>query len=237
MSEQRPFLTAKWANLLLLNYGVDPALLAPELPKGCEFDLLSGKALVSLVGFEFLKTKVWGMSWPFFTQFPEINLRFYVKHKGKRGVCFIREYVPSRMIAGVARWFYNEPYRCVGLSREIYRKDGHLRVGYAARDGKKSLRFGAVADDKPYLPVEKTLEHFFKEHDLGVGKNKRGELITYQVKHARWRVYPIQEHAIEMSPGLFGPKFDFLSTRKPDSIVLAEGSEVSVYRGVVSPPA
>lgn len=76
---RRPFLTARWQHLCLLNYAVDPARLQPRLPEGLELDTLAGEAYMSLVAFDFLDTRVLGIPWPFYRNFPEINLRFYVR--------------------------------------------------------------------------------------------------------------------------------------------------------------
>jgi len=50
MSHPR-FLKARWTNLLMLNYEVDPEILKPYLPTYTVLDLWQGKALVSMVGF------------------------------------------------------------------------------------------------------------------------------------------------------------------------------------------
>ena len=107
---RRPFLTARWSNLAILTYEVPPALLEPHLPAGLELDRRGGAAFASLVAFDLLDTRVWGVPWPGFRQFPEINLRFYVKRGERRGVVFIREFVPQPAVAWLARAIYNEPY-------------------------------------------------------------------------------------------------------------------------------
>src|SRR3954466_2077062 len=104
-----PFLTAEWRNLCLFTYALEPARLEPYLPPGCTLDTKDGRAFVSLVGFEFARTRVLGVSWPGYRAFPEINLRFYVRHGDTRGVSFIGEIVPKRFIAWLARSLYNEP--------------------------------------------------------------------------------------------------------------------------------
>jgi Uncharacterized conserved protein (COG2071) len=108
------FLTAEWRALAMLNYEVDASLLRHFVPAGTELDCWQGKTLVSLVGFRFLKTRVLGIPIPFHRNFDEVNLRFYVRRaeatEVKRGVVFIREIVPRRAIAAVARAFYNERY-------------------------------------------------------------------------------------------------------------------------------
>ena len=47
----KPFLTARWIHLAMLNYEVDPAILAPHVPAGTELDPWQGDMLVSMVGF------------------------------------------------------------------------------------------------------------------------------------------------------------------------------------------
>jgi hypothetical protein len=79
-----PFLTARWSNLCLLTYAVPPSLLEPRLPRGLTLDLRAGDAFVSLVAFDFLDTRVLGIPWPGFRDFPEISLRFYVRRGDDR---------------------------------------------------------------------------------------------------------------------------------------------------------
>ena len=44
----------------MLNYEIDPAVLAPFLPAGTELDFWNDKTFVSVVGFLFLNTRVRG---------------------------------------------------------------------------------------------------------------------------------------------------------------------------------
>src|SRR5919205_26157 len=108
MSEaSRPFLTAQWRNLIMLTYEVDPAKIIDRVPPGTTLDSWRGKALVSLLGFQFLDTKVLGAPVPFHQDFEEVNLRFYVRRvlgeQVRNGVVFIRELVPRPMVGGMAR--------------------------------------------------------------------------------------------------------------------------------------
>jgi uncharacterized protein len=74
MSEPGVFLTAEWKNLAIFNYAVDPAILAPFVPAGTELDFFEGCAYVSLIGFEFNRIRVMGVSIPFHRSFEEVNL-------------------------------------------------------------------------------------------------------------------------------------------------------------------
>src|SRR5580704_5105159 len=93
------FLTAEWKNILMLNYAVDASLLRRFVPAGTELDAFEGKTYLSLIGFEFNRTRVLGFAIPFHQNFEEVNLRFYVRRFSKRGVVFIRELVPKYAVA------------------------------------------------------------------------------------------------------------------------------------------
>src|SRR3989442_5255653 len=115
-----PFLTARWEDLVLLNYSCPIELLEPLVPRGTVLDLWNGQALVSLVGFLFRDTRVLGVRVPFHEAFEEVNLRFYVHRvtrsgEMRRAVVFVRELVPRHAIAAVARWVYDEPYLAVPM--------------------------------------------------------------------------------------------------------------------------
>jgi uncharacterized protein YqjF (DUF2071 family) len=112
VKQRRIFLTAEWKQLAMLNYSIDPGLLKPFVPAGTELDNFEGRTYVSLVGFQFnathLNTRFGSLAVPFHHSFEEVNLRFYVRHKEKRGVVFMRELVPKLAIAATARLFYGE---------------------------------------------------------------------------------------------------------------------------------
>src|SRR5690349_8716378 len=124
LAPRRPFLTARWEHLVLLNYACPPALLAPLVPAGTTLDPWHGQTLISLVGFRFEDTRLAGLAIPGHRRFDEVNLRFYVRRAAadgsvRRAVVFIRELVPRWAIASVARWLYNEPYLSVRMGHAI----------------------------------------------------------------------------------------------------------------------
>src|SRR3954453_487726 len=108
----KPFLTANWRYLAMLNFAIDPKILQPLVPVETELDFHEGRTFVSVVGFLFLGTRVVGLPIPLHRNFEEVNLRFYVRRKNgnewRRGVVFVRELAPRRPIALVARKFYGD---------------------------------------------------------------------------------------------------------------------------------
>src|SRR5450432_3586609 len=121
---KRVFLSAEWRDLVILNYEVEPRLLTHYVPLGTSLDSFMGRTYISLVGFRFCHTKLFGyLSVPFHTDFDEVNLRFYVRRKDgaddRRGVVFIAEVVPRRAIATMARLVYGENYKCLPMKHRI----------------------------------------------------------------------------------------------------------------------
>src|SRR5262249_32851359 len=115
----RCFMSARWSNLVLVNFRVSAEMLQPWLPSGLELDRHDGSAWASLVAFDFRDTRVLGVPWPGYRDFSEVNLRFYVRHGSDRGVVFIREFVPLRCVAFLARTLYREPYTTARMSSEV----------------------------------------------------------------------------------------------------------------------
>jgi uncharacterized protein YqjF (DUF2071 family) len=233
------FLTARWSHLAMLNWEVDRTLLQPLLPQGVELDDWNGAHHVSAVGFLFLETRVLGVPVPFHADFEEVNLRFYVRRESggslRRGVVFVKELVPRRLIAFVARRVYHENYDAAPMSHEIaLREDGSpARIAYAWRYCGSDGRIRLESAPEIGAPGSGSREEFFVEHYHGYVRQPGGGTLEYAVEHPPWRVRRAGSAAFEgdMRP-LYGENFAAAVRRAPDSAFLAEGSEVSVRRGV-----
>ena len=238
VSADRVFLTAEWQYLAMLNYEVDADLLLPFVPAGTELDRWNGKIFVSLVGFQFLKTKLFGfLPIPLHSNFEEVNLRFYVRRQVggevRRGVVFIREMVPHWAIAFVARTFYNENYVALPMAHEIRSVgDNRLKVAYRWRSENCWSEINLETADNSELPVEGSVEQFITEHYWGYAAQPGGGCMEYRVTHPSWRVWQVRESAFEGDVEKFyGKEFAALLRAKPESAFLAEGSAVTVMRG------
>jgi len=237
MPRARKFLTARWVHLAMLNYAVEPAILADMVPPGTELDAFGGRCFVSMVGFQFLDTRVLGVPVPFHRHFDEVNLRFYVRHTAgdgvRRGVVFVKEIVPRAAIAWVARRLYNERYVALPMSHqdEIGRA-AEPRVAYEWRFRGRPNRLAVRVGGAPYLPGEDSEESFITEHYWGYVRQRSGGTLEYQVEHPRWRVWRATEAELDCdAAGLYGEAFAPFLSAPPSSAFLAEGSAVTVRRG------
>jgi len=229
------FLTAEWRKLALAQYAVDADILRKYLPPHTELDDWQGRYYVSLVGFMFVDVKLRDFNIPLHTNFEEVNLRFYVKYKDgdewKRGVVFIKEIVPLPAITFVANTIYKENYQTLPMKHVWIEQNDQLEVDYLWKN-KTWNKFSVTASSKAEEIAIGSEEEFITEHYWGYTKIGNKRTSEYGVEHPRWHVYPIKSYEIEVDFGInYGRDFAFLNHSEPESVMLAEGSEIRVLKG------
>lgn len=233
------FLTAEWRWLLMLSFAVEPSVLRRHVPRGTELDDWHGTTYVSLVGLLFVGTRVMGFAVPFHRDFEEINLRFYVRSRGaegwRRGVVFIREVVPRRAIASVARWLYGENYLACPTRSAIVESKGTVAgsISYRWRHGGEWLSIGAEYAGTPAVPLAGSEEEFITEHYWGYSGTADGPCLEYRVEHPRWRVWPALRPTLQGDFARFyGADLGEALRGAPHSAFVADGSPVVVRKGI-----
>lgn len=231
-TSKRIFLTAEWRNIAMLNYAVDPAAIEHLVPAGVELDFFQGKTYVSLVGFLFLRTRVLGIRVPFHQDFEEVNLRFYVRRRiagsVRRGVVFVREIVPRRAVAAVARAVFNENYIRLPMSHRI--DSTTTEFGWRCNRNWNLIRI--ETEGAGSFPEIDSTEQFITEHYWGYSRQTDLGCLEYEVQHEPWRVWTAREARFEGdATSLYGPELAQILIASPDSAFLADGSPVTVFRG------
>lgn len=229
------FLKAAWKNLIMANYIVDPAILKPYLPAKTEIDLFNGKAYVSLVAFMFLDTRILGIKVPFHVNFEEVNLRFYVRHnhngQWKRGTVFIKEIVPKPAISVIANTLYHEKYVTKRMRHDLRETATELKLGYHWKHKRVWNTVEAVVQNQPLPMLEGSEESFIAEHYWGYSKYNEHTTFEYNVQHPAWNAFPLISYGIDCDfKGLYGSAFAHLQDGKPNSVLVAEGSPVSIMK-------
>ena len=227
------FLRAKWLNLIMANYEVDPIILKGYVPRFTELDFYNGTCYVSLVGFLFKDTRLKGMAVPFHRTFEEINLRFYVRqkenNKWKRGVVFLREIVPLPAITAVANVVYGEHYRTHktkhlwNLGQEEWHIEYHWRL-------KKEWNYLKVFAESSSHPIaEGSEEEFIAIQNWGYTSVSEKKTSVYQVHHPNWLIHNVRHYHVQCDvQNMYGAEFIEPLSQPPKSVFLAEGSDISV---------
>ena len=238
MTVARPFLTGEWRYLAMLNWRVPPSLVEPLVPRGTVLDAWNGVTFVSVVGFLFRDTRLLGVPVPWHRDFEEVNLRFYVRreHEGevRRAVTFVKELVPRRAIATVARAVYNEPYEALPMRHRVDHVVGDDRapavVEYGWRQPAGWSRLALEASGTATAIAPGSEAEFITEHYWGYTRQRDGRTVEYRVEHPRWRTWTASRATLEGdTTGLYGRTFADVLASPPSSAFLAEGSAIAVH--------
>jgi uncharacterized protein YqjF (DUF2071 family) len=205
-----------------------------------------GRTFVSLVGFLFLNTRVFGIPIPLHCNFEEVNLRFYVRRKTdagwRRAVVFVKELVPRTAIALTARIFYGENYMAVPMSHRVEVLEGtrneeqrHVTYRWKFAGCEQEIYIRTRGQSREI--VTDSEEEFITEHYWGYARRRDGSTLEYQVKHPRWRIWTAEETRLECDVArLYGESFVEFLKSPPTSAFLAEGSKVTVLQETRLPP-
>jgi len=227
------FLKAEWRKLAFANYEVEASVLEKYVPPGTELDLYEGKCFVSLIGFIFLNTRILGIKIPFHKTVEEVNLRFYVKrfenNTWKRGAVFIKEIVSKPALTFVANTIYKEHYETMPMKYSWEENALNRSVSYHWEKNKiwQSFKVTAALEE---IEIEVNSEtEFITEHYWGYAKVNNQKTNEYEVTHPRWKQYKVESSEIKVDFELvYGKEFEFLNSVKPTSIMLIEGSNITI---------
>lgn len=226
----RLLLTGAWRNLCFVNYAVPPAQLERHLPSGLTLDTVDGEAFVSVVAFDFHDLRMRGVPGLGYRRFPQINFRFYVRDGERRGVVFLRELVPKRLLAWASRAIAGEPYAYAPLHSEQRRQGDTLEIAHhlGHDDQVHRLRMSATAIMRD--PREVLAERFFTERHWSYNQSRSGKLRQYEVLHPLWSIYRVDHCDFVWDfAARYGGEWAWLTKAKPRSFIAAEGSPVRMF--------
>ena len=176
------------------------------------------------------------MTVPFHRDFDEVNLRFYVRRQPpdgvvRRGVVFVREFVPRAAIALSARAAYNEPYVAVPMRSSVPEQliDAPGRLTYEWRIAGKWQRLAATAAGPPTVAPSESEAAFITEHYWGYTRQRDGGTVEYEVAHPAWRVWTGADPVLRVDiADVYGEPFVRALSGPPTSAFIALGSPVIV---------
>lgn len=256
-----PLLTGWWSNIAIASYAVPPAVLAPFLPRGpggmdLELDTRTDisrdgrpAAVISLIAQQCVSIRVMGVKWPFFNRFDAIYARTYVRQGQARGTVYLREIVPSRLVAWGGRRAMNQPSLAAEVRGEIRQQtlsiaadyalvwptagfdpQGRMNKGSNGAAAMEEYSIRVVGSKPPFRPGAKAIEHWLTERPFVFGQSVKGDPFVYEIIHPSWGVYPNAECTVELDfARTVSPDLGFLSGLKPDHATLAVGSEVAIF--------
>lgn len=233
------FLTGRFRHILLFNYAVEPALLTPYLPAYTELDFHNGSCFLSLVGVQLCDLKVYGIPLSPYRNYAQVNLRFYVRRRlengnFRRGVVFLRQVVPHRLVALGARRIFNEKAVCHRLDcslKETDQQSTQVEYGWYVRGRRHFLK--AAFLEQPYFSVPSAERNFFVERHWGYCTQTDGGCLEYHFDHPPWPAYKaVDSSATASVEDFYGSPFTDIFRARPDSVFACRGSTISLTRGL-----
>ena len=182
----------RWHDLLFAHWPVPIDLIRPLIPEVLEIDTFDGRSWIGVVPFHMSGVRPRYVPIPL--AFPELNVRTYVKRRGRSGVWFFSLDAASWMSVRAARWF-GLPYYDARMTVEV---DGDVVEYDSVRTHKNAppAEFGATY--KPTSPVYHsapgTLDYWLTERYALYGALKPHEVVYGEIHHAQW---PLQRAEVE----------------------------------------
>ncbi len=107
--------------------------------------------------------------------------------------------------------------------------EGERLIEYNWRKGSDWHTFSVKAKEQATEIQPGSETEFITEHYWGYAKVSDSKTNEYEVTHPRWDVYDVLDYTIDVDFGdVYGAEFSFLNERAPVSVMLAEGSEITV---------
>ena len=177
-----------WEELLFAHWPVRPEMLRDLIPAGLELELFEGEAWLGLVPFQMAGVRLRGLPpVPTTANFPELNLRTYVTHRGRPGVWFFSLDASSWLAVRGARVGFHLPYFDARMSCE--QESGRIRYA-SERIHRGAWPARLQVEYRPTGPILESppgsLEHFLTERYCLYASTPAGTILRGDIHHAPW---------------------------------------------------
>jgi uncharacterized protein YqjF (DUF2071 family) len=206
INDQRPWpapashwiIKQSWHDLLFLHYPVKLESLRPFVPMELEIDTYNHNAWISIVPFWMSGIRFRGTpSVPYFSQFPELNVRTYVKSGNKPGVYFFSLDAKSALGVFFGRKFFHLPYFYSNISIDR-RADQRLVYESTRTEGSYKFKGNYRPASKVYHAVEGTLDNWLVGRYCLYSED-HNQLYISEINHEPWNLQEVEYEIIENS--------------------------------------
>ena len=179
-------LKQSWLDLLFVHWPIPRATVQPLVPEPLIVQEFEGTSWVGIVPFV-----IEGLRWrftpdlPYFSSFPELNLRLYVELDGKPGVWFVSLDADNAAAVLGARTAFSLPYFRAAISVRRDRTIDYRAVRRQDRSIGCSLRYWPTGE--PFEATRGSLEYFLTERYCLYARRGSG-LRRLEIHHPPWRL-------------------------------------------------
>ncbi len=207
----------EWNHAIFLHYQVELSALEKFVPKDLEIDLFEGKPWVSIVAFTMEKMRPKNLpSWSVISNFDEINIRTYVKFKGKSGVYFLSIEGGKKLSCQLAKAISELPYRF----SKTKRADGKYYAKNQILNDSLSIDFtiGNPLEQKEALDLWLTERY-------ALFQDTENFINAFEIHHLEWEIDEIEIQKLELDYN----RFNDLFSNKPEKTHYSKGVKVIAW--------
>ena len=180
-------MTQTWHNLLFAHWRVDAGVLRRKVPAHFDLDQFDGAAWLGVVPFQMTNVAPRGVpSLPWVSEFPELNVRTYVRVANRPGVYFFSLDAGSAVAVQAARLLLNLPYYSAAMTVTPHANEVH----YSSRREDPSPPAVFVAQYRPtgtsFHAVHGSLEYFLTERYCLYNVDHKGAPYRLDIHHPPW---------------------------------------------------
>jgi uncharacterized protein YqjF (DUF2071 family) len=201
-----------WHDLLFAHWPVSVASLRPHIPSLLEIDTFEGHAWIAVVPFRMSGVRLRGTpTFPWFSAFPELNVRTYVSVEGKAGVWFFSLDAANSIAVSVARAWFHLPYFRASMSCRERGSSIYYHSERIHRSVSPAILRGHYSPlGPPVSPKKGSLEHFLTERYCLYTTGHGGKIIRCEIHHPSWTLQiaeaEFQENSMAEAVGVSLPR-------------------------------
>jgi uncharacterized protein YqjF (DUF2071 family) len=182
-------MTQTWHDLLFAHWPVDPEQLRDKVPAVFPIDVFEGAAWIGIVPFRMTNVAPRGVpSMPWVSEFPELNVRTYVRVGDRPGIFFFSLDAGSTVAVQAARTLLNLPYYSATMT--VASVAGGIEYHSQRSDSLAMLAgiYGPTA--APYVAGAGSLEYFLTERYCLYNLDHLGRPYRLEIHHPPWPLQP-----------------------------------------------
>lgn len=207
----------EWNNVIFLHWPVNYEELRKLVHPDLELDLFDGMPWLSLVAFDMEKIRPKNLpACNAISNFHEINIRTYVKYKGKSGVHFLSIEAANQWSSNIAKWMSELPYRHSIMSRDT---NSFNSVNLKLHE---SFKIKYTVGEK--LNVKEKLDFWLTER-YALFQNTDFLINEFEIHHIEWPINKIVLDILEINY----PRFEKLIHDLPINIHYSQGVQVIAW--------
>jgi uncharacterized protein YqjF (DUF2071 family) len=185
-------MTQTWHDLLFAHWPIAAAILREKVPPEFELDVFDGSGWLGIVPFHMTNVAPRGVpSLPWISEFPELNVRTYVRVDDRPGIYFFSLDAGSVLAVQTAKLLLNLPYYLAAM--KATRRADHIEYD-SQRDNSSMAHLAATYRPvgAPFQAVNGSLEYFLTERYCLYNRDHSGSPYRLEIHHPPWLLQPAE---------------------------------------------